>query len=100
MAANTDVKAIKFITCATANPPKRDVLAYLGIPLMTGELIQVSKTEPVRRADVDVSESLYVFFHKLRQDNKFIDVVTGYVVAITTAFKSLNRHLATHSILF
>jgi primary-amine oxidase len=62
LAAKTDVKAIKFITCATANPPKQDVLAYLGIPLVTGEKAQVSKIEPLRRADVDVSEPLCVLF--------------------------------------
>lgn len=58
MAANTDVKAIKFITCATANPPKRDVLAYLGIPLVTGETAQILEGELLRKADVDVSEVL------------------------------------------
>ena len=77
MAANTDVKAIKFITCATANPPKRDVLAYLGIPLVTGKDAQVLEKELFRRADVDVSNYLVSFPHDLKQDEKFIDLVTG-----------------------
>lgn len=48
------IKAIKFITTYLLPPPKKAVLAYLGIPLAPGE-----KAEPpakiVRRAEVDVS---------------------------------------------
>ena len=54
VAAQTEIKAVRFITTALLPPPKRDVLAYLGIPLKTGE-----KPEPapaiVRKAEVDVS---------------------------------------------
>ncbi|KIJ56070.1 hypothetical protein M422DRAFT_239272 [Sphaerobolus stellatus SS14] len=35
-----DIHAVKFITCSVAYPPKKDVLAYLGIPLQTGEELQ------------------------------------------------------------
>ncbi|KAH8105229.1 peroxisomal copper amine oxidase [Cristinia sonorae] len=58
-AAKTPIKAIRFITTSLLPPPKKDVLAFLGIPLSTG-----IKPEPVpeitRQAEVD-----------------FIDVVTG-----------------------
>ncbi|GJJ14192.1 hypothetical protein Clacol_008454 [Clathrus columnatus] len=57
---HTTVKAIKFITCSTANPPKRDVLAFLGIPLATGEQPETLKNPIIRKADID-----------------FIDLVTG-----------------------
>ena len=50
----TDVKAVRFITSSLLPPPKRAVLAYLGIPLETG-----AQPEPavpiVRKAEVDVS---------------------------------------------
>lgn len=55
--------ALKFVTCKLVPPPKRAVLAYLGIPLRPG-----STPEPpsaiVRRAEVDVtniktSKSIY-----------------------------------------
>ncbi|KAJ6590020.1 copper amine oxidase [Mycena vulgaris] len=36
IATETDVKAIKFITCYLLPPPKKAVLAYLGIPLAPG----------------------------------------------------------------
>ncbi|TCD61981.1 hypothetical protein EIP91_007645 [Steccherinum ochraceum] len=58
-AAYTEIKAIRFITTYLLPPPKKDVLAYLRIPLSTG-------AEPgpvptiVRKAEAD-----------------FIDVVTG-----------------------
>ena len=34
---NTGVKAVRFITSSLLSPPKRAVLAYLGIPLETGK---------------------------------------------------------------
>ncbi|KAE9395556.1 peroxisomal copper amine oxidase [Gymnopus androsaceus JB14] len=56
------IKAIKFITTYLLPPPKKAVLAYLGIPLAPGE-----KAEPpakiVRRAEVDCEY--------------FLDVVNG-----------------------
>ncbi|THH31254.1 hypothetical protein EUX98_g2908 [Antrodiella citrinella] len=58
-AVNTPIKAIRFITTHLLPPPKKDVLAYLGIPLSTGAAPgPVPKI--VRKAEVD-----------------FIDVVTG-----------------------
>ncbi|PPQ79394.1 hypothetical protein CVT25_002664 [Psilocybe cyanescens] len=59
IAAKTEVKAIKFITCTLLPPPKRVVLAYLGIPLGPGEKAE-APTKIIRRAEVD-----------------FLDVVNG-----------------------
>ncbi|KIK02221.1 hypothetical protein K443DRAFT_536129 [Laccaria amethystina LaAM-08-1] len=59
IAAKTEIKAIKFITCSLLPAPKRAVLAHLGIPLTPGGKLE----EPipiVRKAEVD-----------------FIDVVNG-----------------------
>ncbi|KAJ6631458.1 copper amine oxidase [Mycena sp. CBHHK59/15] len=54
IATETDVKAIKFITCYLLPPPKKAVLAFLGIPLAPG-----TKPEPLslitRKAEADVS---------------------------------------------
>ncbi|GLB43633.1 putative amine oxidase [Lyophyllum shimeji] len=59
IAAKTDVKAIKFITLYLLPPPKKAVLAYLGIPLSPG-----AKPEPprpiIRQAEAD-----------------FVDVISG-----------------------
>ncbi|KAI0084516.1 peroxisomal copper amine oxidase [Irpex rosettiformis] len=53
------IKAIRFINIGLLPAPKRDVLAYLGIPLVTGEKPE-EKKEIVRKAEAD-----------------FIDVLTG-----------------------
>jgi primary-amine oxidase len=48
------MKAVKFILCNLLPPPKKAVLAYLGIPLEPG----AKPEEPVpitRKAEVDVS---------------------------------------------
>ncbi|GBE86046.1 Copper amine oxidase 1 [Sparassis crispa] len=58
-AAKTQVKALRFITNTLVPPPKKVVLAYLGIPLNPGEKPQ-PLSEIVRKAEVD-----------------FIDAVTG-----------------------
>ena len=55
IAEKTPINAIKFITCALVPPPKRDVLAALGIPLKTGEP-PAKPSEMVRKANVDVSK--------------------------------------------
>lgn len=55
VAAQTEVKAVRFITTALLPPPKRDVLAYLGIPLQTGEKPGTAPTI-VRKAEADVSD--------------------------------------------
>ena len=56
LAAHTSVKAVRFITNYLLPPPKRAVLAYLGIPLVTAELVKDEDRIPiVRKAEVDVS---------------------------------------------
>jgi len=64
LTAHTSVKAIRFLTNYLLPPPKRAVLAHLGIPLATGEPVKDEDRVPiVRKAEVDVScvfESLLV----------------------------------------
>jgi primary-amine oxidase len=53
IATKTPIKAIKFIICNLLPPPKRAVLAHLGIPLEPG----AKPEEPVpvvRKAEIDV----------------------------------------------
>ena len=50
------IKALRFITICLLPAPKRDVLAYLGIPLKTGEKPE-EKKEIVRKAEADVSSA-------------------------------------------
>ncbi|KAF7321429.1 Amine oxidase [Mycena kentingensis (nom. inval.)] len=53
LASDTDVKAFKFMSCYLLPPPKRAVLAFLGIPLAPGEKAEA----PVlitRKAEVDL----------------------------------------------
>ncbi|KAH9895668.1 copper amine oxidase [Cubamyces lactineus] len=59
VAEKTEVKAVRFITSYLLPPPKKAVLAYLGIPLQSGEKPEPA-TEIVRKAEVD-----------------FVDAVTG-----------------------
>ena len=50
------IKAVRFITNYLLPPPKRAVLAHLGIPLVTGEKVrEEDKVSLVRKAEVDVS---------------------------------------------
>jgi len=60
IATETSIKAIKFITCYLLPPPKKAVLAFLGIPLTPGGKPE-NPTEIIRKAEVD-----------------FLDVVNGY----------------------
>jgi hypothetical protein len=53
-AEKTPIKAIRFITCYLLPPPKKDVLAYLGIPLAPGEKPKPFEGTLVRKAEVDV----------------------------------------------
>ncbi|KAF9266379.1 peroxisomal copper amine oxidase [Marasmius fiardii PR-910] len=57
IAAETKVKAIKFVTCYLLPPPKRAVLAHLGISLTPG-----GSPEPahpiVRKAEVDLLDAV------------------------------------------
>ena len=60
LAARTSIKAIRFITNYLLPPPKRAVLAHLGIPLATGETVKDEDRVPiVRKAEVDVSRAFY-----------------------------------------
>ena len=60
LAAHTSIKAIRFITNYLLPPPKRAVLAHLGIPLATGETVKDEDRVPiVRKAEVDVSRAFY-----------------------------------------
>jgi len=66
LAAHTSVKAIRFITNYLLPPPKRAVLARLGIPLATGETVKEEDHVPiVRKAEVDVSRGSYKPFFML-----------------------------------
>lgn len=61
LAAHTSIKAIRFITNYLLPPPKRAVLAHLGIPLATGETVKEEDRVPiVRKAEVDVSRASYM----------------------------------------
>ncbi|KAI0313101.1 copper amine oxidase [Amylostereum chailletii] len=61
IAEHTPVKAVRFITNYLLPPPKRAVLAHLGIPLAPGEEVKKEDKVPiVRKAEVDL-----------------VDVVTG-----------------------
>jgi len=58
VAAQTNVKAIKFVTAYLLPPPKRAVLAYLGIPLTPGGKPS-TLTPIVRKAEVDVRQTVF-----------------------------------------
>lgn len=60
VAAKTSINAIRFITASLVPPPKRTVLAFLGIPLSTGAKPEAPPAEIIRKAEVD-----------------YLDVVTG-----------------------
>ncbi|PFH44599.1 hypothetical protein AMATHDRAFT_11405, partial [Amanita thiersii Skay4041] len=53
----TDQFAVKFVTCMLQPPPKRAVLAHLGIPLAPGAKPEAA-TPIARRADVDFLDVL------------------------------------------
>jgi primary-amine oxidase len=58
LAAHTSIKAIRFLTNYLLPPPKRAVLAHLGIPLATGETVKDEDRVPIaRKAEVDVSRT-------------------------------------------
>lgn len=54
---NTEIKAVKFITCYLLPAPKRAVLAHLGIPLEPGAKPE-DPVPIVRRAESDVVDAL------------------------------------------
>ncbi|KAJ6491696.1 copper amine oxidase [Mycena vitilis] len=53
IATETDVKAIKFMTCYLLPPPKKAVLAFLGIPLAPGAEPE-DRIPITRKAEVDL----------------------------------------------
>ncbi|KDQ14911.1 hypothetical protein BOTBODRAFT_131906 [Botryobasidium botryosum FD-172 SS1] len=53
MNANTDIRKPKFVSCDLLPPAKRDVLAYLGIPVAPGQKLPSPNYELLRRAEVD-----------------------------------------------
>ncbi|KAG2022643.1 copper amine oxidase [Coprinopsis cinerea AmutBmut pab1-1] len=63
----TEIKALKFVICSLLPPPKRDVLAYLGIPTTPGGQPEVPKPI-VRRAEVEL-----------------VDVINGGAYNVTVA---------------
>jgi hypothetical protein len=72
--ASTSIKAIRFITNYLLPPPKRAVLAHLGIPLATGETVKDEDRVPiVRKAEVDVSRASY---------NLFFSMLAGIVLPV------------------
>lgn len=54
IATQTPVKAIRFITCYLLPPPKKAVLAALGIALTPGGKPEIP-TQIIRKAEADVS---------------------------------------------
>ena len=65
-AEKLSIKALRFIVCNLLPPPKRQVLAYLGIPLVTGQKPEVHPGELPRKAEVDVSIFPNVIYPKIR----------------------------------
>ena len=53
-AEKLSIKALRFIVCNLLPPPKKQVLAYLGIPLLTGQKPDAHPGELPRKAEVDV----------------------------------------------
>lgn len=49
-----DIKAIKFVTAALVPPPKKDVLAYLGIPTAPGQAPTPASIQLIRKGEIDV----------------------------------------------
>lgn len=54
-AEKLSIKALRFIVCNLLPPPKKQVLAYLGIPLVTGQGPEAHPGELPRKAEIDVS---------------------------------------------
>ncbi|KAJ2933135.1 hypothetical protein H1R20_g3948, partial [Candolleomyces eurysporus] len=57
VAAKTDIKAVRFFSSSLLPPPKRVVLAYLGIPLEPGAKPE-EPTPIVRRAEADFLDAV------------------------------------------
>ncbi|THG96534.1 hypothetical protein EW026_g5317 [Hermanssonia centrifuga] len=77
VAEKTDIKAVRFITSSLLPPPKKSVLAFLGIPLATGKEPEHTQTI-VRKAEVD-----------------FVDAVIGNAYNSVLALKEGNWEVET-----
>ena len=75
IASETSVKAIKFITCYLLPPPKKAVLAALGIALTPGGKPE-APTEIIRKAEADVSYNRSVFQSQWHSIGKY-EIVLG-----------------------
>ncbi|KAG8870850.1 hypothetical protein FRB97_009307 [Tulasnella sp. 331] len=74
------IKAAKFANCSMIAPPKRDVLAALGIPLETGKPPEMLKKKLLRRAEadfVDPVEGNSYYVTLTLDDQKAVWVVDG-----------------------
>lgn len=76
IAKETDIKAVKFMTADLLNPPKKDVLAFLGIPITPGGKPEQAPEALPRRAEIDVRPFFLLIFTELTK-YQFIDVVAG-----------------------
>lgn len=79
-AEKLSIKALRFAVCSLLPPPKKQVLAYLGIPLVTGREPEVHPGELPRKAEVDVSTpSRVLSVPRSAVDiyGQFIDLLTG-----------------------
>ena len=65
-AEKLSIKALRFIVCNLLPPPKKQVLAYLGIPLITGQDPDAHPGELPRKAEVDVSTVHTCYLSKIR----------------------------------
>lgn len=63
-AAQLSVKALRFIVCNLLPPPKKQVLAYLGIPVVTGQKPDPHPGELPRKAEIDVG--ILLIYHLLQ----------------------------------
>ncbi|KAH9981670.1 peroxisomal copper amine oxidase [Russula compacta] len=83
LAAHTSVKAVRFITNYLLPPPKRAVLAHLGIPLATGETVNdEDRVAIVRKAEVD-----------------FVDVLSGDAYSTIVALDRAESRWSVESLL-
>ena len=65
-AEKLSIKALRFIVCNLLPPPKKQVLAYLGIPLAPGQGPEAHPRHLPRKAEIDVSIPANVISPKIR----------------------------------
>jgi hypothetical protein len=86
LAEHTSVRAVRFITNYLLPPPKRAVLAHLGIPLATGEAVKDEDRIPiVRKAEVDVSRPPIYY-------NSLVDTALYVWTMPESAVRSIVQH--------